>query len=359
MNKMSGLERLLKVANLEEPDTVPHTELHSQKVRDAILPGASYEEFVEYMDLDGITGYDKLVAWKWELEDEAGGIVKDQWGGRAKLTSDQPHPMDPAIKSEKDLDRYIPPDPDDPAKFQWLKGWLNRFKGQRCVTAHVTDVFDIARESLLGDMLYFTSMITNPGLIERVNDIVLNYNLRYLKNCIELGADMIFISGDFATTTGPMVSRSHTQRFLTAPLKKMVELGHAMGVPVLKHSDGNIMDIFDLILDTGIDGIHPIDPMAGMDIEEVKKMYGHRLCLLGNVSCAYTLCEGTLEEVRKEVRECIRKAGPGGGYVCMSSNSIHSGVKPQNYVEMVKAIREYGRYPLEVEKITMTNWGRS
>jgi uroporphyrinogen decarboxylase len=338
-----------KVIKLEEPDTVPHAEMVAQNVREAILPGATFEEFVEHMDFDGVTGYDKLVAWKWEMEDEAKGIVRDQWGGNAMLTSDQPHPMTPAITSEKDLDGYVPPDPDDPAKFDWLKAWLDRFKGERCVTAHATDVFDIARESLLGDVLYFTSMITNPQLIERVNEIVLDYNIRYLKNCIELGADSIFISGDFATTTGPMVSRDHTKRFLTEPLRKMVEQVHDMGVTVVKHSDGDIMGIFDLILDTGIDGIHPIDPMAGMDLGEVKEKYGDRICLMGNVSCAYTLCEGTFEEVRKEVKECIKKAGPGGGYVCTSSNSIHSGVKPENYVEMVKAIREYGKYPLELD----------
>ena len=348
MKKMTGLERMMTVVKLEEPDTVPHAELVSEKVREAILPGAPYEEFVEYLDLDSVTGYDKLVAWKWEMEDEAKGIVRDQWGGLAKLTSDQPHPMKPAITGEKDLDHYVSPDPDDPAKFEWLKAWIKRFKGERCICAHVTDVFDIARESLLGDVLYFTSIITNPGLIDRVNKIVLNYNLKYLKNCIELGADALFISGDFATTTGPMVSRQHTKRYLTAPLKQMVDLGHRMGVPVLKHTDGNIMGIFDLILDTGIDGIHPIDPMAGMDLGEVKKLYGDKVCLLGNVSCAYTLCEGTFEEVRTEVKECIKKAGSGGGYVCMSSNSIHSGVKPENYVEMVKAIREYGTYPLDL-----------
>ena len=53
--------------------------------------------------------------------------------------------------------------------------------------------------------------------------------------------------------------------------------------------------------------------------------------------------------MRQEVRDCIKKAGVGGGYICSSSNIIHSGVKPGNYVAMVKEIREYGRYPLELD----------
>ncbi|MFQ5997313.1 MAG: uroporphyrinogen decarboxylase family protein, partial [Dehalococcoidales bacterium] len=119
--------------------------------------------------------------------------------------------------------------------------------------------------------------------------------------------------------------------------------------PCIKHTDGNIWPIYDVILDTGIDGLHPIDPMAGMDIGEAKAKFGDKVCLCGNVSCAFSLVSGTVEEVRQETREVIRKAGKGGGLICMSSNSIHSGVKPENYVALVKAIREFGQYPLSLD----------
>ena len=347
MSTMTGLERVLKTLNHEEPDRVPHGELHNAKVWQAILPGKTYEDFIEYLDLDSMVGYDKLVAWNWDFVDPDKGIVKDIWGGLQRLTSDQPSPMQPAIRTEKDLDSLELPDPDRPERYTWLENYVKRFKGERAIIAHATDVFDIARESLLGDVPYFTAMITNPDLIHRVNQLVLDYNLRYLKNCIEAGADLLFITGDFATTTSPMVSPQMTEVFLTPPLKAMVDLGHEHGLKVLKHSDGNIMPIIEEIVDTGIDGLHPIDPMAGLDLGEVKKLYGDRLTLCGNVSCAYTLCEGSLEEVRREVKDCIQKAAPGGGYICMSSNSIHSGVKPENYLEMVKAIHEYGVYPLD------------
>ena len=114
------------------------------------------------------------------------------------------------------------------------------------------------------------------------------------------------------------------------------------------HTDGNIKPMLDLIVDTGIDGLNPIGPTAGMDLGEVKAQYGDRLCLMGNVDCRELLCWGTREQVRKAVKDCISKAGPGGGYICMSGHTIHGAVNPENYVEMVKAIREYGSYPLSV-----------
>jgi len=347
---MTGVERILKALNREEPDTVPHMELGVDgKVREALLPGASYKDFVETMGLDGNVIFDKVASWSYEAVDESKRIFRDQWGALVQYGSETiGHPIEPAIKRERDLDRYAPPDPDEQWRYRSLKSWLRRFKGDRAVIAHVTDVFDIARESLLGDVAYYEAMIENPELIDRVNEIVLRYNLRSIKNQIELGADALAITGDFAMTNGPMVSPKHTARFLIPALKEQVALAHSLKVPVFKHTDGNVTRILDMLVETGIDGLHPIDPMAGMDLGEVKRRYGKRLCLMGNINCGATLSWKSTEEVRQEVKEAIRKAGYGGGYICMSSNSIHSGVKPDNYAAMVRAIRELGKYPLQL-----------
>lgn len=347
---MTGRERVIKALKKGEPDTVPHFELlHDKKVREAIRPGSSNEDFIEYMNLDAVLVFDKVFSWKYEKVDESKGILRDQWGALVHFTTEAlGHPVERAIKNVKDLDHHVPPDPDEEWRYKTLKDYIKRWKGERAVIAHVTDVFDIARESFLGDELYYQAMIEEPDLVDRVNDIVLNYNLKSIKNQIELGADILAITGDFAMTKGPMVSPKHTARFLTPALKKQVELGHRLGVPVFKHTDGNLWKILDLLVDTGIEGLHPIDPMAGMDLAEVKAKYPN-LCLMGNVNCGATLSWKSLEEVRQEVKECIKKAGHGGGYICMSSNSIHSGVKPENYIAMVKAIREYGKYPLKLD----------
>ncbi|HIJ54566.1 MAG TPA: hypothetical protein HPQ03_00430 [Deltaproteobacteria bacterium] len=350
MKSMNGLERIKTALKLQEADRVPHFERVATSVREAILPGASEEDFIEHMDLDGIRFVDRTHSWDYEIFDESKHIKKDQWGGLVRYTTeDNPVPMDPAIKSEKDLDAYVPPDPDAPHRYEYLQRLVKRFKGERAIMVGLTDIFALGRENFLGDIGYFRAMVKNPDLIERVNEIILDYQLRYAKNCIELGADVLWINGDWAMTEKPMVSRQFTEKFLAPPLKKLVDFAHERGIPCVKHTDGNIWPIYDVILDTGIDGLHPIDPMAGMDIGEAKEKFGDRVCLCGNVSCAFSLVSGTVEEVKQETKEVIRKAGKGGGFICMSSNSIHSGVNPKNYVAMVEAIREYGSYPLALD----------
>ena len=349
MGKMTGLERILTALKLREPDRVPHFERVAKSVREAILPGSTEEAFIEHMDLDGLRFIDRTHSWSYDIVDENKRIKRDQWGGLVRYTTeDNPVPMAPAIQSEKDLDAYVAPDPDLEWRYAYLKQVVSRFKGERAIVVGVTDVFALGRENFLGDVGYFRAMVKNPDMIERANEIILDYQLKYMKNCIESGVDVFWINGDWAMTERPMVSRKFTERFLAPALKILVDYAHSRGVPVVKHTDGNVWPIYDVIIDTGIDGLHPIDPMAGMDIGEAKETFGDKVCLCGNVSCAFSLVSGTTEEVRQETREVIRKAGKGGGLICMSSNSVHSGVNPQNYVAMVEAIREFGQYPLAV-----------
>ncbi|HEY50667.1 MAG TPA: hypothetical protein G4O20_02560 [Dehalococcoidia bacterium] len=347
---MNGLERVMTALRIQEPDRVPHFERIANRVREGILPGASEEDIVEHLDLDGIRFIDRTHSWSYEMVDEGKRIKRDQWGGLVRYTSeDNPVPMEPAIKSETDLDTYKLPDPDEEWRYEHLKRLVKRFKGERAIVVGVTDIFALGRENFLGDVGYFRAMVKNPAFIDRANEFLLDYQLRYMRNCIEMGVDVFWVNGDWAMTERPMVSRQFTERFLAPPLKKLVDYAHSRGVPVIKHTDGNIWPIYDTIIDAGVDGLHPIDPMAGMDIGEAKATFGDKVCLCGNVSCAFSLVSGTEEEVREETREVIRKAGKGGGLICMSSNSIHSGVNPKNYLAMVKAIREFGQYPLSLD----------
>ena len=347
---MNGLERVMTALRLQEPDRVPHFERVAKRVREAILPDASEEDFIEHLDLDGVRFIDRTHSWSYETVDESKKIKRDQWGGLVRYTSeDNPVPTEPAIKSEKDLEMYVLPDPDEEWRYDYLRQLVKRFKGERAIVVGVTDIFALGRENFLGDVGYFRAMVKNPDFIDRANEVMLDYQLRYMRNCIDLGVDIFWVNGDWAMTERPMVSRQFTEKFLAPPLKKLVDYAHSRGVPVIKHTDGNIWPIYDTIIDAGVDGLHPIDPMAGMDIGEAKAKFGDKVCLCGNVSCAFSLVSGTEEEVRQETREVIRKAGKGGGLICMSSNSVHSGVNPKNYLAMVRAIREFGRYPLSLD----------
>jgi uroporphyrinogen decarboxylase len=141
-----------------------------------------------------------------------------------------------------------------------------------------------------------------------------------------------------------MMSPEHFRQFILPPLTRMITMIHEEGALCIKHSDGDLYPLLDMIVSAGPDGINPIEPVAGMELKRVKQLIGHQVCVTGNIDCARLLPHGRPEEVRASVRQAISDAAPGGGYILTSSNSIHSSCNPENFVAMVRACHEFGRY---------------
>jgi uroporphyrinogen decarboxylase len=80
----------------------------------------------------------------------------------------------------------------------------------------------------------------------------------------------------------------------------------------------------------------------------VKKEYGHKLCLIGNIDLAYTLTRGTPQEVEEEVKLRIKQLAPGGGYVVSSANTVTEYVPLANFKAMREAVFKYGKYPISL-----------
>jgi uroporphyrinogen decarboxylase len=101
-----------------------------------------------------------------------------------------------------------------------------------------------------------------------------------------------------------------------------------------------LFDVMDKIVGCGVDALHPIEPKA-MDLGEVKRRFGDRLCLMGHVDVDL-LSRGTTDEVKAMVKKNIDVAAANGGYCVGSSNSIPEYVKYENYIAMLEAAREFG-----------------
>ena len=120
------------------------------------------------------------------------------------------------------------------------------------------------------------------------------------------------------------------------------------GLTVIFHSDGDLTEIVDDMIDAGIDGLNPIEPMAGMDIGLMKRRYGDRLILVGNMDCSQLLPLGTPAEIVEGTKQILRDAGHGGGLFIGSSSEIVPATPLENVLAFFKACREWGQYPLQV-----------
>jgi uroporphyrinogen decarboxylase len=340
---MNGRERMLTAMDLGEPDRVPIWELIiNDPVIHAIAGHMSREEFAAREGLDGMTIFEdtKIVEWIDRT------TYRDEWGIRWRIEpSGLSYPGGGPIASEDDLDDYSPPDPDDDHRLVTLEKAVKEHGESMAIVFISHEAFEFSHY-LHGMKNLLIAYYRNPHLVTRLADIVMNYKIRLIERACDLGADIIVTGDDYCNRTGPIMSLEHFERFVLPYLKMTVDTSHRKGVPHIKHTDGNIWPIFDQMIGAGIDAIDPLEPIAGMDIGEVKERYGDRLCLMGNIDCGDLLSRGTPEEVTVAVRNTIARAAKGGGYVLASSNSIHPAVKPENYVTMVMAGRQYGSYPI-------------
>ena len=264
----------------------------------------------------------------------------------------------PEINSLYQPDPYVPVDPDKARAFLksqagdlnipdqetiTIKEIVRRVKGKRFIIGVVQGTF-----------LPFFCPSTHlmvwihryPDLFRLWSEFYLRVNIERAKAKIDAGADAVMENDDYATTTGPMISPKYFREFVVPNLKKLSEAVHNKGAFFIKHTDGNINLVLDDIISTGIDGLHPLEKQAGMDIGKVKEVYGKKICVLGNVHGALG---GTRRPnyVVKETIDCIKAAAPKGGYIMTTSNVITADAQEQNFRAWIQTTRKYGRYSIK------------
>ena len=197
--------------------------------------------------------------------------------------------------------------------------------------------------------LFLTLMMTEPELIQRYMEVTTAGAMSFVKAQIEAGVDGIIGGNDWCFKSGPMFSPREFRRFFVPYLRQIADLCHQNGIPYIKHLDGNTTKLLDMLIDeVGIDGHHPFEPEAGMDLIEAKKRYGDRITLMGNLECGWLLSVGRPEQVQAMARHLLKHVAPGGGYVFSSSNSIHDGVRLENLYVMLQTVQQEGTYPIHL-----------
>jgi len=197
---------------------------------------------------------------------------------------------------------------------------------------------------LIGMTNYMMMLYDNPDFIHRVAEMVTQYSIGQLEMLIDAGLDVLIVEDDIADKNNTLISPDQFKTFIHPYNRKLVDRAHAAGLKVVRHSDGNLWPILDMLLESGYDGLNPLEPQAGMLLKKVKNYCGDRLCLLGNIDCQDLLPNGTPEQVKEAVRTAIADAADGGGLIICSSNTLHPGVDPDNCIAMFEATRELGGY---------------
>ena len=346
---MKPVERVLAVLRHEEPDRVPHFEwVHDLDLIKTMTKGGDYFDLVELLDLDGV-----MAKPIYRREPIGEGLWADEWGAVRRIGKDNyAMPVDDQapIQSMADLEKWQPPDADAPFRYENIQDTVDRFGSERAIILQMRDVWSGPRD-YIGYAQLFINLKEQPDLVEGVVIKCVDHYIQVIERAAEMGVHVVFTGDDVADNRGPMFDPELWESLFIPHFRRLVKAIHAAGLYHWKHSDGNMYPLLDSIVGAGSDGIDPIDPSGGMELSVVKAKYGDKVAIKGNVDQTELLMYGPPEKVVEEVKSCIRDAGIGGGYICSSSNSIHSGVDPELYQVMVDTIHHYGRYPLDMDML--------
>jgi uroporphyrinogen decarboxylase len=181
--------------------------------------------------------------------------------------------------------------------------------------------------------------------VERIHEFVLEMTKAQIKAADGL-LDGMMIWGDVAYKKGLLFSPNYWRKYFKLGVRALVDICHDHGLPVIYHGCGNVNRIFEDFIEIGVDAYNPLEAKAGMDVIDLRRRYGHRIAFCGNMDVV--LWSKANEEDLKRAVLTKLNAAKGGGYIFQSDHSVPSNVSGQSYDYVVKLVREYGQYPLQL-----------
>ncbi len=132
-------------------------------------------------------------------------------------------------------------------------------------------------------------------------------------------------------------------------MQRYIKTCHDAGLMVIYHGCGDARAIYNDFVEIGLDAYNPLEAKAHLDVVEIQQDYKNKMSFVGNIDVR-ELESGERDRIKKELLYKIR-AGSGGGWVCQSDHSISSDVAPESYAYLVELLKEYGRLPLDMNRI--------
>jgi uroporphyrinogen decarboxylase len=182
-------------------------------------------------------------------------------------------------------------------------------------------------------------MLEDPALLRRFEEFFLEYNDRVARLQLQAGADALWLGDCVATShfISPAQYEEHAAGFAAASARRIREAG---GI-VFYHGNEKSLPHLSVMAGLGFDALNIGE---GVDIAEVKRAIGGRVCIMGNLDPLHDLQPRSPGEVEEVVRQIVEKAKPGGGYLFCTGEGVPHNTPVENVQAMRRAVRSYGKY---------------
>jgi uroporphyrinogen-III decarboxylase len=371
---MTKKERFLAAVRLEEPDVVPVAPLMHCRIAHRLLGRSDFAAVFETHQMIG------SIQHRGPLSVGVGGSLPEGWGGEQRELERTPEGRRTVewliytpqrTMTGRIVSGMIPHDPLVSKTVEYPIKGVEDWHAYRALLEHnvaglgepwVKPVEDAI--ALMGDEGVpsvglgpaYTGLATVRGMEQFMVDLFdhpdLMDELFALQRQIQAANVKAFLASaspvawlDICWATGSNLGAKTFERWALPDVVEAMELvrqvpGKYLGLYTL----GRIRDLMPMFADAGVHFVETFEPNEGdITLAEAKRLYGDKLCLMGNFDCTI-LAFGSVEDARAEARRCLDEAMEGGGYVMVTGDEVPADAKLDNLKAMVETVEKHGRY---------------
>jgi len=333
---MTHKERVYAALGHESPDKVPYFVDFTVPAREKMA------EFYGDADFVSKIGNHMTVVPVIQIEfgvRGADGFYTDEFGVRWNRKVDIDIGIPESVLSRQMFDNYQWPDPNRAGRFDKLADAINQQPDQFVLMALDFSLYERAW-SLVGMENLLLAMIEDRPFAEAVLDRILQFNLDLIDAALAKcpGLDAVYFGDDFGSQRGLIMGAPHWRELIKPRLAKQYARVHDYGKHVFIHSCGAVSELFDDLVDIGLNCFNPFQPEV-MDIYETKAAYRNHLAFWGGISVQRLLPYGTPDEVRAEVTQILEQIGKEGGYIASPSHAIPGDAPAENIATMIEVLK--------------------
>ena len=182
-----------------------------------------------------------------------------------------------------------------------------------------------------------------PELVREMVEFTTDYICKLLKNALDdhdVELDLLIISEDMSYKHAPMIGPAMCRDFLQEGYRSINDTARQYGTKIIVvDSDGHCNPLIPIWLEVGLNGIYPMEVASGVDVLELRKEYGKKLLMFGNID-KRELAKGP-DAIDREVTRKMPLALE-GGFIIGVDHAVPPDVSFDNYVHYVKALRRFG-----------------
>lgn len=336
-------ERMRRALNHEPVDRIPTQINYTQAMglRLAAHLGVTLEQLPRRMD-----NHLLRVDIAHEPRRSKNGRVAFDWWGAGFDTKQEGyfvavHPMAQA----KNLDAFAWPDPHAPDLMDRAARIIKEDGGEHFVVPNLGFALFERAWTLRGFDTFLLDMVDDPGfagdLMERITEIQLVLIQRYL----ELGVDGGYFGDDYGAQSNMLFSPRMWRSLIKPRLARMFAPFREAGLPVILHSDGQIASILPDLVEIGLTAYHPVAPET-VDQGGLRGTFGKRLAYYGGISTQTVLPQGSPQEVKRAVADCVAALAPDNtGLVLAPTHRLMTDVPLVNVDALLEAKAALGSPP--------------